>query len=204
LLTHEEMLALAAAGASGLQLRSIEFARSHGVRLHVRSTFAGEPGTWIVEENESVEKAVISGVAHTFEEAVYRVQGVGPSELFASLADRGVNVDTIIQAGADVIVFSAPLEDRGSTAGALDGLGATWSERDDLAKIGIVGAGMRSHPGIAARVFRTLDDLGIAAHFVSTSPVGITLYVSQGDAEPAVRGLHDAFELGSGSEGRDA
>ncbi|MCC6222704.1 MAG: aspartate kinase [Thermoleophilia bacterium] len=200
--TFEEMLELAAAGARVLQLRSVEFARNHGVRLHVRSTFGGEPGTWVTEEDERVEHAIISAVTHTVEEAVYRVQGSTADVLFPALADAHVNVDTIIQTSADVIVFSAPLEDRGATAGVLDELGASWSERDDLGKVSIVGAGMKSHPGIAARTFTTLHELRIEPQFISTSPIKIAFYVPHGEVERAVQALHATFELGTGTEVR--
>jgi aspartate kinase len=202
--SYEAMLELAAAGTGPLQLRSLEFARRHGVRLHVRSTDADDPGTWIMDKNESMEKAAVSGVAHTLEEVVYRVQGPDPSELFTALAGAQVNVDTIIQAGADVIVFSAPLKDRVKTARALDALGATWSERDDLAKVVVVGGGMKNQPGVAARTFETLRNLRIEPHFISTSPIRISFYVPHDDVEAAVRGLHDAFELGSPVEVADA
>ena len=103
---------MAASGAKVLQLRSVEFARNHGVMVHVRSTFTDQPGTWIREEDaRMLEKALISGVTHTVEEAVYAVEGVGPAELFEALATAEVNVDTIIQMDSR-IVFSAPLEDR--------------------------------------------------------------------------------------------
>lgn len=200
--TYAEMLELAAAGAKVLQLRSVEFARNHGVRLHVRSTFGDEPGTWVIEEDEHVERAAISGVTHTVEEAVYRVQGPTPAVLFPALAGAHVNVDTIIQTSSDVIVFSAPLEDRGTTAGVLDELGASWSERDDLGKVSIVGAGMKSHPGVAARTFTTLRELRIEPQFISTSPIKIAFYVPHGEVEGAVRALHAAFELGSDTEVR--
>lgn len=200
--TFEEMLEMAAAGARVLQLRSVEFARNHGVRLHVRSTFGDEPGTWVTEEDERVEHAIISAVTHTVEEAVYRVQGSTADVLFPALAAAHVNVDTIIQTSADVIVFSAPLDDRGATAGVLDELGASWSERDDLGKVSIVGAGMKSHPGIAARTFTTLHDLRIEPQFISTSPIKIAFYVPHGEVERAVQALHAAFELGAGTEVR--
>jgi aspartate kinase len=203
-LSYEEALELAAAGAGALQLRSLEFARSHGVRLRVRSTFGDEPGTWIMEQNESMEKAAVASVAHSLEEAVYRVQGPDPSELFTALADAQVNVDTIVQAGTDVIVFSAPLEDRVKAARALDGLGATWSERDDLARIALVGGGMKNQPGVAARTFETLRKLRIEPHFISTSPIRISFYVLRDDVERAVRSLHEAFELDSAVEVADA
>jgi aspartate kinase len=199
--SYEEMLELAAAGARVLQLRSVEFARNHGVALHVRSTFTDEPGTWVVEESDKrMEQATISGVTHTTEETVYRVHGTPPAELFSALADRHVNVDTIIQTSADVIVFSAPVEDRGVTAATLDRLGASWSEYDELGKVSIVGAGMKSHPGIAARTFRTLRGLAIEPQFISTSPVKIAFYVPVSEVEHTVRALHDELVLGAPPE----
>src|SRR5207253_6641775 len=125
--TYDEMLEMAASGARVLQLRSVEFARNHGVKLHVRSTFTAADGTWIREEDERMlEKALISGIVHTREETVYRVAGVEPARLFGALADAAVNVDTILQAGPE-IVFSAPVEDRRDAATALEALGAEWS-----------------------------------------------------------------------------
>jgi aspartate kinase len=194
-LCFEEMLELAASGASVLQLRSVEFARNHNVRLHVRSAYSDEPGTWITEEDDRMEKAIIAGVTHTLDEGVYRVHGARPADLFSALADRDVNVDTIIQTSADVIVFSAPLEDRVATAASLDRLGASWSEYDDVGKVSIVGAAMKSYPGIAARTFRTLQDLGIEPQFISTSPTKIAFYVPHEDVERTVEALHAVFEL---------
>lgn len=194
--SYEEMLELAASDARVLQLRSVELARNTGVRIHVRSTFGDRPGTWVTKEDERMlEQAIISGVTHTTEEAVYRVQGVHPAELFEALANEDVNVDTIIQTGTDVIVFSAPLEDRAAAGGTLDRLGASWSERDDLGKISVVGAGMKSHPGVAAQTFGTLRRLGVEPQFVSTSPIKIAFYVHHDEVEPAVIALHEAFEL---------
>jgi aspartate kinase len=193
--SYEEMLEMSASGAKVLQLRSVEFARNHGVRLHVRSTFTGEDGTWVREEDERMlEKAMISGVTHTLEEAVYRVDGVRPEQLFEALADAAVNVDTIIQIAGE-IVFSAPLEDRPATEAVLDELGARWSQNDDLGKVSIVGAGMKSHPGIAARTFSTLAGLDVAARYVATSPIKIAFYVPHEDVERTVRALHEVFQL---------
>jgi aspartate kinase len=195
--SYEEMLEMAASGARVLALRSVEFARTHGVKLHVRSTFTEEEGTWIIEEDERMlEKAMISGVTHTLEEAVYRVAGVDRADLFAALAEAAVSVDTIIQSGADIL-FSAPLEDRNDTAAVLEVLGAKWEERDGLGKVSVIGAGMKSHPGIAARTFATLRDLGLEPELVATSPIKIAFYIPQGEVERAVRSLHDAFELSS-------
>jgi aspartate kinase len=195
--SYEEMLEMAASGAKVLALRSVEFARNHGVKLHVRSTFTGDEGTWITEEDERMlEKAMISGVTHTLEEAVYRVSGTDRADLFDALADASVSVDTIIQTGDD-IVFSAPIEDRAATEAALGGLEANWDERADLGKVSVIGAGMKSHPGIAARTFQTLRDLGVEPDLVATSPIKIAFYVPQEDVERTVVALHEAFELSS-------
>jgi aspartate kinase len=105
-----------------------------------------------------------------------------------------VNVDTIVQTGPQ-IVFSAPTEDQGEVATALDGLGVHWSARDDLGKVSVIGAGMKSHPGIAAKTFKTLADLGIEAQVVTTSPIKIACHVASDEVDDAVRALHRAFEL---------
>jgi aspartate kinase len=194
--TYEEMLEMAASGAKVLQLRSVEFARNHSVKVHVRSTFSGEDGTWIAEEDERMlEKAMISGVTHTREESLYTVGGSEAGRLFGALANASVNVDTIIRTG-DEIVFSAPDDDHASIAATLDDLdGVTWSYRDDLGKVSVIGAGMKSHPGIAARTFATLADLGIDAPVVTTSPIKIACYVARDEVEQALSALHRAFEL---------
>ncbi len=195
LLTFEEMLEMASSGARVVATRSIEVARSHNVRLHVRSTFEEGEGTWIREEDGNMlEKALISGVVHQREETVYRVEGVGPARLFAALAESAVNVDTIVQTGPEV-VFSAPPEDRQDAERALDSLGVQWSARDDLGKVSLVGAGMKSHPGVAAKTFETLEAAGIDAPIVSTSPIKIACHVPSADVDRAVAALHEAFEL---------
>jgi aspartate kinase len=172
--SFDEMLEMASSGAGVLATRSIEVARSHNVRLHVRSSFEEGDGTWIEEETEEMlEKALISGVVHQREETVYRVEGTTPAALFGALAAASVNVDTIVQTGAE-IVFSAPVEDR-------------------LAE---VVAGMKSHPGVAAKTFATLEAAGIAAPIVSTSPIKIACHVPSADVDRAVQALHEAFELG--------
>ena len=194
--TYEEMLELAASGAKVLQLRSVEFARNHDVRLHVRSTFSQAEGTWIVDEEDPVlEKAIISGVAHTGCEPLYRVREIDAAKLFARLADASVNVDTILQVSADEIVFSAPLEDREACDELLRSLGIEWSMRDDLGKLSLVGAGMKSHPGIAAKTFATLEEIGVESKVISTSPIKIACHVRTEDVPRAVTALHDAFEL---------
>jgi aspartate kinase len=195
--SYGEMLELAASGAKVLALRSVEFARNHRVMVHVRSTFTDEPGTWIREEDERMlEKALISGVTHTLEEAVYEVDDVRPADLFEALAAAEVNVDTVIQMDSR-IVFSAPVEDRAQAEQALATLGVGFSEQDGLGKVSVVGAGMRTHPGVAARTFAALRELGVAPKFVATSPIKIAFYVPQESVEAAVRALHEAFELDS-------
>jgi aspartate kinase len=193
--SYDEMLELAASGARVLQLRSVEFARNHRVKIHVRSSFNDEEGTWITdEEDPMLEKVMISGVTHSPDETVYRVEGIGPARLFGTLADAGVNVDTIVLSG-DAIVFSAGDGDHPEVVSVLDGLGARWSSRDDLGKVSVVGAGMKSHPGVAAKAFATLDELGIQPEVVTTSEIKISCHIAVADLERALTALHDAFAL---------
>jgi aspartate kinase len=193
--SFEEMLEMASSGARVMATRSIEVARSHNVKLHVRSTFGDDEGTWIRGEDEILEKALISGVVHQRQETVYRVSGAAPAALFAALADANVNVDTIVQT-TDDLVFSAPPEDRADAARALDRLGVSWEARDDLGKVSLVGAGMKSHPGVAAKTFAILETAGIKAHVVSTSPIKIACHIASADVDRAVQALHEAFDLG--------
>jgi aspartate kinase len=191
--SYGEMLEMAASGARVLQLRSVEFARNHDVKLHVRSSFSEADGTWIREEDQRMlEKALISGVTHKPAETVYRVEGVSAARLFDALAGAGVNVDTVIQTGPE-IVFSA---DEGPEAqDALESLGVEWSAREDLGQVSVIGAGMKSHPGVAAKMFAALDELGIQPEIVSTSPIKIGCFVARDRVEQAVQALHAAFEL---------
>jgi aspartate kinase len=194
--SYEEMLEMAASGAKVLQLRSVEFARNHGVLLHVRSSFSPANGTWVIEEDERMlEKAMISGVTHTLEETLYWVEGVTAPRLFAALAEASVNVDTIVQTSESEIVFSAPTSDAAEVAGVLDGLGVPWRSRDDLGKVSLIGAGMKSHPGVAAKMFAVLDEESIEPQIVTTSPIKVACHVPRDDVERAVRALHHAFEL---------
>jgi len=193
--SFEEMLELAASGAKVLQVRSVEIARSHHVTLHVRPSYSPADGTWIREEDDRMlEKALISGVTHTREETLYRVEGTTASELFAALADASVNVDTIVQTSPE-IVFSAPADDRDAATDVLDALGVEWSARDDLGKVSVIGAGMKSHPGVAAKTFATLATIGIEPAVVSTSPIKIACHIHNKNIPRAVTALHKAFEL---------
>ena len=193
--SYEEMLEMAASGAKVLQVRSVEIARSHDVKLHVRPSFSPADGTWVREEDDRMlEKALISGVTHTREETLYRVTGTTASQLFSALADASVNVDTIVQTGPE-IVFSAPADDRDDATAVLERLGVEWSARDDLGKVSVIGAGMKSHPGVAAKAFETLASAGIEPAVVTTSPIKIACHIPSDDVDTAVVVLHRAFEL---------
>jgi aspartate kinase len=193
--SYEEMLELAASGAKVLQVRSVEIARSHDVKLHVRPSYSPADGTWVREEDDRMlEKALISGVTHTREETLYRVNGTTASQLFSALADASVNVDTIVQTGPE-IVFSAPADDRDDATDVLERLGVEWSARDDLGKVSVIGAGMKSHPGVAAKAFETLAAAGIEPEVVTTSPIKIACHIRSDDVDTAVVALHNAFEL---------
>jgi aspartate kinase len=194
-LSYDEMLEMASSGARVMATRSIEVARSHNVRLHVRSTFAESDGTWIREEKEMLEKALIAGVVHQREETVYDVEGAQAAALFGALAEASVNVDTIVQTGGGQIVFSAPPEDRPDVERTLEQLGVAWSVREGLGKVSLVGAGMKSHPGVAAKAFAALAAEGIDPAVVSTSPIKIACHVPSEDVERAVQALHETFDL---------
>ncbi len=195
--SHDELLELGAAGDPFVQLRSLELARSHRVPLHVRSSRSAVEGTWVVSEEDwrMLERAIISGVAHTVDDTVYRVDGTSPAALFSALAEADVVVDTILQT-ADGLVFSAPTADDGATDEVLRSLGARFTADAELGQVSVVGAGMRSHPGVAATAFATLEENGIEPVIVTTSPIRISCHVRRDAVERAVRALHDAFELG--------
>jgi aspartate kinase len=208
-LTYEEMLDLAAAGARVLMLRSVEYARNHGVRLHVRSSFSDAEGTRVVSAEEGLERAIISGVAHDTSEAKATILGVRDQPgiaalIFRPLADAGVNVDMIVQnvsaEGHTDISFTLPIGDVPDAervlreiAGAVGANGVTVDR--DIAKVSLVGAGMKSHPGVAAEMFDALADAGVNIQIISTSPIRISCVVRAGDLERAVRAVHDRFGL---------
>jgi aspartate kinase len=125
---------------------------------------------------------------------LYRVDGTTPARLFAALANAGVNVDTIVRTGSEIL-FSAPAEDRAAAGDALEGLGVQWSSRDDLGTVSVIGAGMKSHPGVAAKAFEALAGAGIEPELVTTSPIKIACHVRTDEVERAVAELHRAFEL---------
>ncbi|HWF56289.1 MAG TPA: aspartate kinase [Solirubrobacteraceae bacterium] len=210
--SFEEMLEMAASGAKVLQLRSLEYARTHGVRIHCRSSFEDGPGTVVVGEEETVEHPLITAVTHSTEEARITLLGVpdrpgAAASIFRALADAGCNLDTIIQneprgAGRDAEVsFTIAAEDLRAAEVALEpirtGLELTEIDTDrQIGKVSIVGAGMRSHPGVAATVFETLADQDINIEMISTSPIKISCVIRADAVPTAVRALHSAFNLG--------
>ncbi|MER3408708.1 MAG: aspartate kinase [Thermoleophilia bacterium] len=208
--SYEEMLEMAATGARVLQLRSVEFARNHGVTLHVRSTFSETPGTWICEEDKGMlEKAMISGVTHDTSEAKMTILGVPDrpgiaARVFRALADAAVNVDMIVQNvsadGHTDISFTLPKDDLAVAEPILAEIakevGARGFTQDaDIGKVSLVGAGMRSHPGVAADMFEALAEAGINIEIISTSSIRISCVVRAGDVERAVQAVHDRFRL---------
>ncbi len=208
-ISHEEMLELAASGAKVLMLRSVEYARNYGVLLHVRSAFTKEEGTWIKEEDERMEQAIISGVAHDTSEAKVTVLGVpdrpgAAARVFRPLADEGVNIDMIVQNvsadGRTDISFTIPNDDLERAESALrvvaDEIGARGFETDrEIAKVSLIGAGMKTHPGVAADMFDALADAGINIEIISTSSIRVSCVIRAEEVERAVRTIHDRFKL---------
>ncbi|MGO9029826.1 MAG: aspartate kinase [Acidimicrobiales bacterium] len=208
-ISYEEMLEIAATGGRVLALRSVEFARNHHVPLHVRSSFTWELGTWVDEEDPTMEQAVVTAITHDASEAKVTVTGVpdhpgAAARLFRGLADRNVSVDMIVQNtslhGTTDISFTVPGYDLAVSAEVAEGLvpalGATGVTTDaDVARVSLVGAGMKTHPGVTALTFETLAGEGINIEMISTSSIRISCMVRSKDAEPAVRALHAAFEL---------
>ncbi len=209
-LSFDEMLEIAATGGRVLALRSVEFARNHRVPLHVRSSFTWEPGTWVVEEEPEMEQAVVTAVTDDTSEAKVTVTSVPDrpgvaARLFRALAEHSINVDMIVQNtslhGTTDISFTVPKVDRATAEAtcrdALGELGASGvTSDDDIGRVSLVGAGMKTHPGVTATMFETLAAEGINIEMISTSSIRISCVVRTGSVEPAVRALHAAFGLG--------
>ncbi|HLM85256.1 MAG TPA: aspartate kinase [Solirubrobacteraceae bacterium] len=210
MVSFEEMLEMAASGAGVLQLRSVEYARNNGVRIHCRSSFEESPGTVVVSEREMMEQPLITAVTHSSSEAMVTLMGVShtpgvAASLFEALAEANVNVDMIDQnlpassEGLAEISFTVPREDLRAARAALEPLaGEAFSEliaREEIGKVSIVGAGMRSHPGVAAKVFRVLAGEGLNIEMISTSPIKISCVIPHDRVPSVVRALHTAFEL---------
>ncbi len=209
--SYEEMLELASLGAKVLQIRSVEFGMKFGVPIHVRSSFSRATGTWVVAEEESMEEIVVTGVAAQRDEAkitlrdVPDVAGIA-AQIFSPLSAEGIVVDMIIQntsqSGRTDVTFTVPKGDRPRAIARLrervpelsgDGESMAWD--DDIAKISVVGVGMRSHAGVARRMFEALAAEGINIQMISTSEIKISCVIQEKYSELAVRALHDAFEL---------
>jgi aspartate kinase len=212
--TYEEMLELAASGAKVLMLRCVEYARRYGIPVHVRSSYSQLPGTIVAGSMEdlTVEQAIITGVAHDRSEGKITVSGVPDrpgeaAQIFRVLADAEINIDMIVQnvsteAKLTDISFTLPKSDGPAAITALDRVrhtvgytGVTFDQH--IGKVSLVGAGMRSHPGVSATFFGALADAGVNMELISTSEIRISVVCRDTDVDLAVRAVHDAFDLGS-------
>jgi aspartate kinase len=208
--SFEEMLEMSSSGAGVLQLRSVEYARNHGVKIHCRSSFNDRPGTVVVGEQETMEHPLITAVTHSTGEARVTLKGVPDTPGIAgrvttALADANVNIDMIIQNEpvseghrADMS-FTIPRDDIPTAQAAItaiaEELGVEIATDPSMGKVSIVGAGMKTHPGVAAKVFTTLGENNINIEMISTSPIRISCVVPGERVPDAVRALHSAFNL---------
>jgi len=207
--SFEELLEMTASGCPKPSMRSVEYARTHGVRLHVRSAFTWQEGTWVDEEEPNMEQAIVSAVTHDTSEAKMTIAGVPDrtgvaATLFRALADLDVNVDLIVQnvsdRGVTDISFTVPKGDLDrtmeETRKLVAEIGAAGVDADAaIARVSIVGAGMRSNPGVAATMFETLAGTGVNIQMISTSAIRVSCVVAEGQVEEAVTALHEAFGL---------
>ena len=215
--TYEEMLELAASGAKVLMLRCVEYARRYGIPVHVRSSYSQLPGTIVAGSMEdlTVEQAIITGVAHDRSEGKITVSGVPDrpgeaAQIFRVLADAEINIDMIVQnvsteAKLTDISFTLPVSDGPTAIAALERVkhtvGYTGVSFDQhIGKVSLVGAGMRSHPGVSAKFFGALADAGVNLELISTSEIRISVVCRDTEVDVAVRAVHDAFDLGSDVE----
>jgi aspartate kinase len=208
-ISYDEMLEMASLGAKVLQSRSVEFAKKYGVPVHVRSTFKADPGTIVTREDPNMEAVVVTGIAHARDQAKVTIRGVPDrpgiaAQVFGTVGDHGIVVDMIVQNvsrdGLSDISFTVPRVDRPTVVATLEEvaqrIGAESVTYDDrIAKVSIVGVGMRSHSGVAARMFRALSREGINIHMISTSEIAVSCVIEDKYVELAVRALHDAFDL---------
>jgi aspartate kinase len=213
--SYEEMLDMAATGGKVLALRSVEFARNHGVPVHVRSSFTWQPGTWVREEDPSMEQAIISGVTHDTSEAKVTIAQVPDrpgvaAAIFRALADELVNVDMIVQnvstAGHTDVSFTVPTEDLARSLQVMEKMrsevdAAGVSHDPLIGRVSLVGAGMKTNPGVAAQMFEVLAAEGVNIEMISTSAIRISCVVHEDDVAKAVRALHRAFDLDEPGEG---
>ncbi len=207
--SFEELLEMTASGCPKPSMRSVEYARTHGVRLHVRSAFTWQEGTWVDEEDPNMEQAIVSAVTHDTSEAKMTIAGVPDrtgvaATVFRALADLDVNVDLIVQnvsdRGVTDISFTVPKGDLDrtmeETRKLVAEIGAAGVDADAaIARVSVVGAGMRSNPGVAATMFETLAGTGVNIQMISTSAIRVSCVVAEGQVEEAVTALHEAFGL---------
>jgi aspartate kinase len=217
-ITYEEMLELAACGAKVLMLRCVEYARRFGMPIHVRSSYSNNPGTMVTGSMEDVpvEQAMITGVAHDRSEAKITIVGV-PDEpgvaarVFETVASAESNIDMIVQnvstesTGRTDISFTLPKTDGPTAMAALgkvqEKIGFKGLLYDDhIGKVSLIGAGMRSHPGVAATFFAAMADGGVNIEMISTSEIRVSVVCRDTDLDVAVRAVHDAFDLGGDEE----
>jgi aspartate kinase len=215
-ISYEEMLEMAASGAKVLQLRCVEYARRYGVPIHVRSSFSNRTGTWVSDkpyevEGPGMEQAIISGVAHDRSEAKVTVAGVPDvvgqaAKIFRAIATAGINIDMIVQnisaaaTGLTDISFTLPRDDGEAALAALRGVQQEIRFEnllydDRVGKVSLVGAGMRSHPGVTATFFGALADAGVNIEMISTSEIRISVVVDENEVDAAVTATHRAFDL---------
>ncbi len=212
-ISYDEMLEMASLGAKVLQTRSVEFAKKYGVPVHVRSSFKPDPGTLVTMEDSNMEAVLVTGVTYDRTQAKVSILRVPDrpgiaAQVFGAVADRGIVVDMIVQNisrdGYTDISFTLPRTDREKAVQVLSDVarrigaeGATYDDR--IAKVSIVGVGMRSHSGVAARMFQALSREGINIQMISTSEIAVSCVIEDKYTELAIRALHDAFELASES-----
>ena len=208
-ISYDEMLEMASLGAKVLQSRSVEFAKKYSVPVHVRSTFSKNSGTLVTREDPNMEAVVVTGIAHDKGQAKVTIRGVPDrpgiaAQVFGTVGDHGIVVDMIVQNvsrdGMSDISFTVPRADRPTVVSTLEAvakkIGAESVTYDDrIAKVSIIGVGMRSHSGVAARMFRALSQEGVNIHMISTSEIAVSCVIEDKYVELAVRALHDAFQL---------
>ena len=218
-ITYEEMLELAASGAKVLHLRCVEYARRYDLPIHVRSSFSNLEGTWVVKdhpEGANMEQAIIAGVAHDKSEAKITIVGVPDrtgvaARIFQTIADADINIDMIVQnvsaaaTGLTDISFTLPKSDGAEATRILKDIQGeigfhSLQYDDQIGKLSLVGAGMRSHPGVTATFFACLADAGLNIEMISTSEIRISVIVRESDLEKGVKAAHSAFELDADSE----
>jgi aspartate kinase len=220
-ISYEETLEMAACGAKVLMLRCVEYARRYNIPIHVRSSFSNAEGTWVTNaaqktEGADMEQAIISGIAHDMSEAKITVVGVPDkvgkaAVIFQAIADTAINIDMIVQnvsaaaTGRTDISFTLPREDGQA---AMTSLGQLQDEvgfdsllyDDRIGKVSVIGAGMRSHPGVSATFFSALAEAGVNIEMISTSEIRLSVVVDENDVQVAVDAAHKAFDLGDGQE----